>query len=70
MPFEWVSRPSAKAVRDYYLSLGVSSEQVATISYGKEKPLCRMAAESCWRQNRRAETLGAYPQVISSSSMR
>jgi len=46
----------AKEVRDYYLRLGVSGKSVATISYGKESPLCREANEECWAKNRRAET--------------
>ncbi len=46
----------AKEVRDYYLRLGLDPERVATISYGKERPLCRESAETCWIQNRRAET--------------
>lgn len=46
----------AKAVRDYYIQLGVDGKQIATISYGKEKPLCTESTEDCWAQNRRAET--------------
>ena len=46
----------AKEVREYYLRLGVPAKSVATISYGEEKPSCPDATESCWRQNRRAET--------------
>ena len=46
----------AKEVRDYYVRLGVSDSALGTISYGKEKPLCEEEAETCWRQNRRAET--------------
>jgi len=46
----------AKAVRDYYRMLGVDGKRVATISYGKEKPLCTESTEDCWARNRRAET--------------
>ena len=46
----------AKEVRDYYIRLGVNGTQVATISYGKEKPTCSESTEECWSQNRRAET--------------
>jgi peptidoglycan-associated lipoprotein len=47
----------AKAVRDYLVSLGISSERLSTISYGEELPLCREPTEECWRQNRRAHFL-------------
>lgn len=46
----------AQVVRQYYASLGVSSSQVATISYGKERPVCTESTEDCWQRNRRAET--------------
>ncbi len=44
----------AKSVRDYLVSLGVSSSKVETISYGEEKPLCMEQTEDCWAKNRRA----------------
>lgn len=47
----------AKAVRDYLISLGISSERLSTISYGEELPLCREQTEDCWQQNRRAHFL-------------
>jgi peptidoglycan-associated lipoprotein len=47
----------AEAVRQYYASLGVSKDRVATISYGKERLLCAEMVEDCWSRNRRAETL-------------
>jgi peptidoglycan-associated lipoprotein len=47
----------AKEVRDYYINLGVDGARVATISYGKEKPLCSDSNDECWAKNRRAETL-------------
>lgn len=46
----------AKAVRDYYVRLGVPESSLGTISYGEEMPLCQEAAEECWSTNRRAET--------------
>lgn len=46
----------AKEVRDYYASLGIDGARVATISYGKEKPLCAESTDECWSRNRRAET--------------
>ena len=47
----------AKEVRDYYVNLGIDGARVATISYGKEQPLCSDSNDECWSQNRRAETL-------------
>lgn len=43
----------AKAVKDYLVSLGVSSDRLSTISYGEELPLCREATEQCYARNRR-----------------
>ncbi|HKV11963.1 MAG TPA: peptidoglycan-associated lipoprotein Pal [Thermoanaerobaculia bacterium] len=44
----------AASVRDYLVSLGVTSDRLSTISYGKEKPACADEDESCWSLNRRA----------------
>ncbi|HUJ02121.1 MAG TPA: peptidoglycan-associated lipoprotein Pal [Rhizomicrobium sp.] len=46
----------ANAVKDYLVSLGVSSARVDTISYGKERPICTESNEDCWAQNRRGVT--------------
>ena len=46
----------AKEVRDYYIRLGVDGEHVATLSFGKEEPLCFDTNEDCWSKNRRSET--------------
>ena len=43
----------ARAARDALVQLGVPAGQLATISYGKEKPFCTESNESCWQQNRR-----------------
>jgi peptidoglycan-associated lipoprotein len=43
----------ANAVKQYLVSLGVSSGRLKTISYGKERPLCTESTESCWHTNRR-----------------
>lgn len=44
----------AASARDYLVSLGVASSRVATISYGKERPVCSESTEPCWAMNRRA----------------
>jgi peptidoglycan-associated lipoprotein len=46
----------ANAVKEYLVSLGVSSARVDTISYGKEHPICAESNEDCWAQNRRGVT--------------
>ena len=46
----------ANAVKEYLVSIGVSSARVDTTSYGKERPICTESTESCWAQNRRGVT--------------
>lgn len=43
----------ANAVANYLVALGVNSNRLSVISYGKERPLCVQSDESCWSQNRR-----------------
>lgn len=33
---------------------GISANRIRVISYGKERPFCTDATESCWQENRRA----------------
>jgi peptidoglycan-associated lipoprotein len=44
----------ATAVENYLERLGVSSAQLKTVTYGKERPLCSEHNEQCWSKNRRA----------------
>jgi peptidoglycan-associated lipoprotein len=46
----------ANAVKEYLVSLGVSSGRTDTISYGKERPVCTESSEDCNAQNRRGVT--------------
>ncbi len=46
----------ASSVRQYYRTLGISGSRVATISYGKESPVCMDHNEDCWSKNRRGST--------------
>ena len=55
----------AQAVKEYYKALGVPEGRVATISYGKEKPLCKESNDECWQKNRRVDTLVAFPESVS-----
>jgi peptidoglycan-associated lipoprotein len=43
----------AKSAKEYLVSVGVSSDQLATVSFGKEKQLCDEHNEGCWQKNRR-----------------
>lgn len=45
----------AEAVRTFLAGYGITSERLATISYGKERPLVEGSSESAWARNRRAE---------------
>ncbi|MBO4707665.1 MAG: OmpA family protein [Elusimicrobiaceae bacterium] len=47
----------ANEVRDYYIKLGIKAENINTVSYGEENPLCTDQTESCWAKNRRADTV-------------
>jgi peptidoglycan-associated lipoprotein len=42
------------SARDFLVQLGVQSDKLRTVSYGKERPQCSDATEDCWQRNRRA----------------
>jgi peptidoglycan-associated lipoprotein len=44
----------AQATREYLVSLGVAAERLATVSYGKERPLDTGGTEAAFARNRRA----------------
>lgn len=43
----------ASSARDYLSSLMVPGEQMRTVSYGEERPICLEADDGCWWRNRR-----------------
>ena len=43
----------ANSVRDYLVALGIGSNRLSTISYGKERPAVLGSNEEAWAQNRR-----------------
>lgn len=43
---------------DFLKQLGVPSDRVRTVSYGKERPQCTDANEDCYQKNRRAHFSG------------
>ncbi len=47
----------ANNTKKYLISLGVASNRISTISYGKEKPLDKGHNEEAWAVNRRAHTV-------------
>ena len=47
----------AKAVRNYLVELCVNPDHLSVLSFGKERPVCKEQAESCYAQNRRAHML-------------
>ena len=47
----------AKAARNYLQEAGISPNQLAIVSYGKERPFCNERSESCYQQNRRGHML-------------
>ena len=47
----------AQSVKNYLINLGISSDRVSTISYGKERPDVVGSNDGAWAQNRRSVTL-------------
>ncbi|MDR1401004.1 MAG: peptidoglycan-associated lipoprotein Pal [Endomicrobium sp.] len=45
----------ALKVKEYYTRLGIAPNRIATISYGKEKPIEMGGNEIAWSKNRRVE---------------
>ena len=46
----------ATTVLNYLVALGVDKSRLSEVSYGKEKPVCVDATDSCWNENRRGVT--------------
>jgi peptidoglycan-associated lipoprotein len=44
----------AEAAKNFLISLGITSDRMTTVSWGKEHPFCTEHSEECWAQNRRA----------------
>jgi peptidoglycan-associated lipoprotein len=47
----------AKAAKDYLVGVGIPSDQLRVISYGREKQVCDEHNEACWQKNRRIHIL-------------
>jgi len=52
----------AKVVRNYLVELGVPSNRLSVVSYGKERPFCLEHDEACYAQNRRAHLAVRAPK--------
>ncbi len=49
----------ANAAKDFLVALGISTNRIKVISFGKERPAALGHSESSWRQNRRSVTVVA-----------
>lgn len=47
----------AKSAQDYLLSMGIASDRIRIISYGKSQPINPGHDEAAWQMNRRAQFL-------------
>ena len=61
-------RRSATAKR-YLEARGIDASRIEVVSFGKERPLCKEEAETCWQQNRRdGFSITAGPASLGASS--
>ena len=47
----------ANSAKAYLVSLGVDSNRISVVSFGKERPVALSSNESAWSQNRRAASV-------------
>ena len=47
----------AESARKFLVNLGVPAKSIKAVSYGKERPVCPDATESCWAKNRRGDVV-------------
>jgi len=45
----------ANAVKEFLVGQGVAANRIMTVSYGEERPVCRVESEDCFSKNRRAD---------------
>ena len=43
----------AEAAKAYLVQVGIPSQQLGVVSYGKERPACQEETENCYQKNRR-----------------
>lgn len=49
----------AQSAKTYLVNVGIPAQQLSTVSYGKEKPICEDHTEACWQKNRRIHIVAA-----------
>jgi peptidoglycan-associated lipoprotein len=49
----------ALAAKNFLVQVGIPSQQLSTMSYGKLKPVCEEHTEACWQKNRRIHIVPA-----------
>ena len=52
-----LSAKRATATRGFLIAQGIEESRVASIAYGKERPVALCDAEECWTKNRRTVTV-------------
>ena len=52
----------AEAAKSYLVQVGIPSDQLGLVSYGKEKPVCDEHDEACWQKNRRIHIVAMAKQ--------
>lgn len=50
-----LSERRGNSVENLLVAGGANSVQIAVVSYGEERPVCRVSNEDCWWKNRRVE---------------
>jgi len=46
-----------EAVRQAFIAAGIEPARIHAGTFGEQRALCTVAAEDCWKQNRRVEVL-------------
>jgi peptidoglycan-associated lipoprotein len=49
----------ARAAQEFLVQMGIPSNQLSLVSYGKERPVCTDKTEDCWQRNRRVHVTAA-----------
>ena len=44
----------ATSAKNFLVNLGIATDRISTITYGKSRPVCTESSEDCWQKNRRA----------------
>jgi len=52
----------ANSAKDFLVQVGIPSQQMSVVSYGKERPICTEHDEACWQKNRRVHIVAAANQ--------